>query len=219
MSSFKATTISSESLKLVEDENSKLQGAIDELETSINKTLKEQKNEIEITHQKALKEAEEQIEQHSRENARLEDDIANNQRACQLEIERDWYKTEALHLDEVLEKKKTEIKSLSMKLETLAQDKECLKAEIDKLASHNTALENKFKELGVNDVELAEKKEEDMNTKEKPIAKEQSEDILVQDAVDTIEFVMVEKAKDKADDGKEDYDASNVENKDKAPVV
>ena len=50
-----------------------------------------------------------------------------------------------------------------------------------------------------------------IRTEEKPIAKEQSEDILVKDAVDTIEFVMVEKAKDKADDGKEDDDASNVE--------
>ena len=58
-----------------------------------------------------------------------------------------------------------------MKLETLSQDKICLKAEIDKLASHNTALENKFKELWVNDVELVAEKKEGMNirTEEKPI--------------------------------------------------
>ena len=105
MTPFTASTISSESLKLVEDEHSKLEGAIEELETSINKTLLKQKNDIELTHQKALKKVEEEIEQHSKENARLEDEIANNQRACQLEIERDWYKTEALHLDEVLEGK------------------------------------------------------------------------------------------------------------------
>ena len=102
---FTAITIRSESLRLVEDEYSKLQGAIEELGTSMNKTLAEQKKDHELTHQKALKKVEEQIEQHSKENARLEDEIANNQRACQLEIERDWYKTEALHLDEVLEGK------------------------------------------------------------------------------------------------------------------
>ena len=75
---FTASTVSSESLKLVEDEYSKLQGAIDELGTSINKTIQEQKNDIELTHQKDMKKVEEEIEQHSRENARLEDEIANN---------------------------------------------------------------------------------------------------------------------------------------------
>ena len=104
-----------------------------------------------------------------------------------------------------------------MKLETLSQDKICLKAEIDKLASHNTALENKFKELG-NDVELVAEKKKGSNTEEKPIAKEQSEDILVEDAVDTIEFVMLEKAKDKADEMVRKMMLHYVE-RDKAPVV
>ena len=72
----------------------------------------------------------------------------------------DRYKKEALHLDDVLEKKKTEIKSLLKNLETLSQDKVCLKAEINKLACKNTALENKFKELGVNDVVSADEKDD-----------------------------------------------------------
>ena len=200
MEPFTTSTISSVNLKLVEDEYSKLEGTIDELGTLINTTLENQKKEQERMHQGKMKRVEEVIEQHKKEKTRLEDEIANNHRACQLEIERDWFKKEALHLDEVIVKKKTEIKSLLKNLETLSQDKVCLKAEINKLAMQNTALENKFKELGVNDVVSADEKDSTIWTKN---AKSSPEDKFVKDVDTNTKDVdtAVEKAKN---DGKID---------------
>ena len=90
-----------------------------------------------------------EIESLTNEKTRLEESIATNERACQLEIERDWYKKEALHLDEVLEQTNVRLKELSDRLDESEQDRMWTKGQVEKLAKHKLAFENKLKELGV----------------------------------------------------------------------
>ena len=77
-------------LQLVTLEYDKLNTAIDDLGTNIGLTLDEQKKDIEQTHDKELRKVQVSVDELSKEKIQLEDDIASNKRACQLETERDW---------------------------------------------------------------------------------------------------------------------------------
>ena len=69
----------------------------------------------------------------TKEKIQLQDSIATNERANQLETERDWYKKEALHLDEELENTKAKMKELASKLESSQQEVTWLKGQVEKL--------------------------------------------------------------------------------------
>ncbi|KAL3763725.1 hypothetical protein ACHAW5_006169 [Stephanodiscus triporus] len=86
------TVVSKECSQLVDAEFSKLQGAIDDLGTSIGNTLSLQKQDLERTYKSEMRKVEVEIENLTRDKNRLEESIMSNERACQLEIERDWYK-------------------------------------------------------------------------------------------------------------------------------
>lgn len=82
------------SLQLVTSEYSKLQGAIDDLGSAIDGTLGRQKEDLQRTHKTEMRKAQVEIESLSKERTRLEESIVTNERACQLETERDWYRKE-----------------------------------------------------------------------------------------------------------------------------
>jgi hypothetical protein len=86
-----------------------------------------------------------EIENLTKDKNCLEESIMTNERACQLEIERDWYKKEALLLDEEIEKMKVR----QRKIFESKQDREWMKGRLRKLTENNAVLENKLKELGV----------------------------------------------------------------------
>ena len=153
-----------QSLQLVTTEYSKLQSAIDDLGTSINNTLGQQKQDLARTHETEMRTLQVEIERLTNERTRLEESIATNERACQLEIERDWYKKEALHLDEVLEQTNDRLKELSDRLDESEQDRMWTKGQVEKLAKHKLAFETKLRELGVDTSALL--KEEETNVKE-----------------------------------------------------
>ena len=144
MTSFVSTTISQECLQLVKSEYDKLNSAIDDLGTNIGSTLDEQKHELERLHTAELHKVQVSAEELSKEKIQLQDSIATNERANQLETERDWYKKEALHLDEELEKTKAKMKELASKLESSQQEVNWLKGQVEKLT--------KQKEGGVSDM-------------------------------------------------------------------
>ena len=123
-----------QSLQLVTSEYSKLQSAIDDLGTSINNTLGQQKQDLDRTHETEMRTLQVEIERLTNEKTRLEESIATNERACQLETERDWYKKEALHLDEVLEQTNVRLKELSDRLDESEQDRMWTKGQVEKLA-------------------------------------------------------------------------------------
>ncbi|KAL9191378.1 hypothetical protein ACHAXT_001084 [Thalassiosira profunda] len=137
MTALTSTLINSGCLQLVSNEYERLQGAIEGLGTAVEGSLGCQKHELETKHKIELSKAQENADALSKEKTRLEDSIAANERACQLEIERDWYKKEAshhaLHLDEVLEQTKAQQKDLSNRLEESEQDRKWLKGQVEKL--------------------------------------------------------------------------------------
>lgn len=90
MTSFVSTTISQECLQLITYEYDKLNTAIDDLGISIGSTLDEQKQELERVHSTELRKVQVSVDELSKEKIRLEDSISSNERACQLETERDW---------------------------------------------------------------------------------------------------------------------------------
>jgi predicted RNase H-like nuclease (RuvC/YqgF family) len=134
-----------ECVQLVASEYSKLQGAIDDLGTSIGNTLGQQKQDLERAYKSEMRKVKVEIESLTKDKNCLEESIMTNERACQLEIERDWYKKEALHLDEEMEKMKVRQRQMIESKE----DREWMKGRLRKLTENNAVLEKKLKELGV----------------------------------------------------------------------
>jgi len=149
MTAFASTVIDPECMQLVTSEYSKLQGAIDHLGSAIGSTLGRQKEDIQRTNKTEMRKTQVEIESLSKDKTRLEESIATNERACQLETERDWYRKEALHLDEVLEQTRVKQKNLVDRLDESEQDREWMKGQLEKLTKQNWTLEEKLKELGV----------------------------------------------------------------------
>mmetsp|Transcript_42633 Transcript_42633/g.89440 ORF Transcript_42633/g.89440 Transcript_42633/m.89440 type:complete len:211 (-) Transcript_42633:601-1233(-) len=144
------------SIQLVTSEYSKLQGAIDDLGSAIGGTLGRQKEDLQRTNKTEMRKVQVEIENLSKDKTRLEESIATNERACQLETERDWYRKEALHLDEVLEQTRVKQKDLMDRLDESEQDREWMKGQLEKLTTQNWALAKKLKELGVDMSSLCE---------------------------------------------------------------
>lgn len=143
---FGLTCVNKDCLQLVESEYLKLQVAIDDLGTSIDNTLNRQKETLDLSHQSEIAKCKLEIDNLIKDKHQLEESITSNERACQLEVERDWYKKEALHLDSVVEKMKAREKKLNASL----LDREQIKGRLHTLAKSNAAYEKKLKELGVN---------------------------------------------------------------------
>jgi len=143
---FGLTCVKKDCLQLVESEYLKLQVAIDDLGTSIDNTLNRQKEALDLSHQSEIAKCKLEIDNLIKDKHQLEESITSNERACQLEVERDWYKKEALHLDSVVEKMKAREKKLNESL----LDREQIKGRLHTLAKSNVAYEKKLKELGVN---------------------------------------------------------------------
>lgn len=146
----------SSSLQLVALEYSKLESAIEDLGTSIGNSLDRQKRDLERTHKIETDELRAEIENLINEKQLLEDSLSSNERTSQLETEREWYKKEALHLDEALEQSKAKQKELADRLFESEQDVKLIKRQVAKLTKGNRTLEKQLKELGVDVNTLSE---------------------------------------------------------------
>ena len=174
------------SMQLVTSEYSKLQGAIDDLGSAIGGTLGRQKEDLQRTHKTEMRKVQVEIGNLSKERTRLEESISTNERACQLETERDWYKKEALHLDEVLEQTKVRQKDLVDRLDESEQDRGWMKGQVEKLTKHNWALEKKLKELGVDVSALRE--EEGTNENSVGNASDETEESADKETSSAVDF-------------------------------
>ena len=199
-----SSTSSLSSLQLVTTEYSKLQSAIDDLETSINNTLGQQKQDLNRAHETEMRTLQVEIERLTNERTRLEESIATNERACQLETERDWYKKEALHLDEVLEQTNVRLKELSDRLDESEQDRMWTKGQVEKLAKHKLAFEMKLRELGVDTSALLK---EETNDKENGLV----DDIVEQASGDKTNESNDEEKDSAVDDSTAENDIANEE--------
>ena len=198
-----------QSLQLVTSEYSKLQSAIDDLGSSINNTLGQQKQDLDRTHKTEMRTLQVEIERLTNERTRLEESIATNERACQLEIERDWYKKEALHLDEVLEQTNVRLKELSDRLDESEQDRMWTKGQVEKLAKHKLAFEMKLRELGVDTSALLK---EETNDKENGLVDDSVEQASAEQASGDKTNESNDEEKDSAvDDSTAENDIANEE--------
>ena len=73
--------------------------------------------------------------------------IADNVKVKQLEKERDWYKKEALHLDQVLLKTKKKENELREKVDELEEDRKWLSNQLKLLMTHKHMLERQVEIL------------------------------------------------------------------------
>ncbi len=149
-------SLSTSSLQLVTSEYSKLEAAIEDLGTTIGNTLDRQKHDLERTHNIETDKLRAEIENLINEKQFLQDSLSSNERTSQLETERDWYKKEALQLDEVLGQSKANQKNLTDLLLESEQDAKLTKRQVGKLTKRSRALEKKLKELGVDVNTLSE---------------------------------------------------------------
>ena len=83
-------TVFSVSIQLVTAEHANLQRAIDDLGSNIDATLGRQKEDLQRTHKTEMRSSMVKIENLSKEKTRLEESIVTNERANQLETQRDW---------------------------------------------------------------------------------------------------------------------------------
>jgi hypothetical protein len=146
----------SSSFQLVTSEYSKLEAALEDLGISIGNTLDRQKHDLERTHKIETDKLRAEIENLINEKQFLEDSSSSNEKTSQLETERDWYKKEALHLDEVLEQSKANQKKLTDLLFESEQDTKLTKRQVGKLTKRSRTLEKKLQELGVDVNTLSE---------------------------------------------------------------
>ena len=137
------------SLQLVTTEYSRLEAAIDDLGTSIGNSLDRQRQDLERTHKIEVEKLKAEIDNLMHEKQLLEDTMTSNERTSLLETERDWYKKEALHLDEAVQQGKARQKQLTDQLFENEQDAKLMKRQVDKLTKRSRTLEKKLKELGV----------------------------------------------------------------------
>ena len=154
------------SINLVTSEYSKLQEAIGDLGNMINNNLERQRHEIEREHRSQLKKFQVDLDNLHSEKSRLEESIATNERANQLEEERDWFKKEALRLDKILEQTKARQKELMERLDESEQDRKWMKSQIEKVTEHNWELQKKLKERDTNPNALSEEENADKEAAE-----------------------------------------------------
>ena len=147
--SFTLATPFVSSLQLVTTEYSRLDAAIDDLGTSIGNSLDRQRQDLERTHKIEVEKLKAEIDNLMHEKQLLEDTMTSNERTSLLETERDWYKKEALHLDEAVQQGKARQKQLTDQLFENEQDAKLMKRQVDKLTKRSRTLEKKLKELGV----------------------------------------------------------------------
>lgn len=151
---FTSTMVDPECIQLVTADHAKLQKAIKDLGSNIDGTLERQKEDLQRIQKTEMRRVQVEIENLSKEKTRLEESITTNEQANQLETQRDWYKREALHLDEKLEQSNVRQKDLVDKLDESEQERKLLKDRAEKLLCLNFALEKKLKELGIDLVAL-----------------------------------------------------------------
>ena len=131
ITSGKMTTL--DGFVLMEGEYSKLKDCIDDLATTINGTLSDQKKKVEKCHETQLRKLNLEIDQLKIDKRQLVDSISRNERVNLLENERDWYRKEALHLDKLLEQAKTENKDLNDKLSKSEAERKWMKDQLEKV--------------------------------------------------------------------------------------
>lgn len=136
--------ISPEDMKLVQVEYDKLREVIKQLDENVSNLLQAQENKFLVAYKNHARKITTDFTKLQAEIQGKEHAIQNHAYVKELEEERDWYKKEALHLDSMLTKSKSNEHSFREKVQQLEQDKEWLSNQLKELLKEKKELISKL---------------------------------------------------------------------------
>lgn len=122
----------------------KLQHAINGLGDNISGVLQKQETEFLTAYRTHVRNVQKDFQDLRNDVDEKEKAITNNVKVKRLEKERDWYKKEALHLNEVLVKTKKKESELNEKLEEIKEDRTWLSNQLKMMMKQKMALEEQL---------------------------------------------------------------------------
>lgn len=138
-------------MQLVKDNYATLQASISELGNKVSGVLQKQETEFVMAYKTHMRNVQKDFETLKEEIDEREKAIENNVLVKQIEKERDWYKREALHLDQLLMKLKKRETMLSSKVEELEQDRKWLSNQLKTVMKQKNHLEDELENLTSNE--------------------------------------------------------------------
>ena len=146
-------------MEMVRENYSNLLNSISNLGNKVNKILQKQEDDFLGAYQTQMRNVQKDFETLQGEIDEKEKAIEENVLVKKIEQERDWYKREALHLDQVLVKLKQREKMLSEKNEELNQDRTWLSNQLKLVMKQKNQLESRIK----NDKQAIENNQDDQD--------------------------------------------------------
>jgi chromosome segregation ATPase len=135
------------SMALVRENYTKLQNSISDLGSNLNTILQKQEEDFLLAYRTHMRNVQKDFDSLQSEIDEKEKAIANNLLVKQIEKERDWYKKEALHLDQVVLKFKKRDKTLTEKVEELEQERTWLSNQLKLVMKQKNSLETRIDEV------------------------------------------------------------------------
>ena len=137
-------------MQLVKENYAALQASISELGSKVSGVLQKQETEFLMAYKAHMRNVQKDFETLKEEIDEREKAIESNVLVKQIEKERDWYKREALHLDQILMKLKKRETMLSSKVEELEQDRKWLSNQLKTVMKQKKNLEEELENLTSN---------------------------------------------------------------------
>lgn len=131
-------------MQLVKDNYAALQVSISELGSKVSGVLQKQETEFLMAYKTHMRNVQKDFETLRQEIDEREKAIENNVMVKQIEKERDWYKREALHLDQLLMKVKKRETMLTSKVEELEHDRSWLSNQLKTVMKQKNQLEDEL---------------------------------------------------------------------------
>mmetsp|Transcript_5712 Transcript_5712/g.7295 ORF Transcript_5712/g.7295 Transcript_5712/m.7295 type:complete len:177 (-) Transcript_5712:126-656(-) len=133
-----------QNMVVVREQYNNLKAAISELGSKVSGVLQNQETEFLTAYRTHIRNIQKDFEVLRQDIDEKETAIKNNVLVRHIENERDWYKREALHLDQQLMKAKKKEASLSEKVEELEQDRTWLSDQLKNVMKEKNAMERKL---------------------------------------------------------------------------
>ena len=125
--------IPSEGIALVSREYKNLTDTLVDLKAGIDSRVARERKEVELAQKVKINEKDVKMTTLQAEVDRLEAAVATNERANNLEVERDWFKRESLSLSDQLGVAERRATTLEKALEVSNREREWLKEQLEKL--------------------------------------------------------------------------------------
>ena len=138
----------SNSMQLVKNNYVLLEASISDLGRQVSGVLQKQEQEFLMAYKTHMRNVQKDFETLKLDIDEREKAIENNVMVKQIEKERDWYKRETLHLDQLLMKLKKRETMLTSKVEELEHDRSWLSNQLKNVMKQKNQLEDELVKTG-----------------------------------------------------------------------